>query len=63
MVDVDDLSLIAPQEIIAENLHVAREHDDVRFGVVDDFEQPRFGRGLGVGRHRHVKERDTMPLG
>ena len=49
-------------ELVAEDLHVAGQDHQFHVELVHQFQQPGFGRGLGVGGDRHVEERDAVPL-
>ena len=44
----------AGQEVAAEDLHVAREDDEVEVLTVQQLEHPRLGRGLLALGHGHV---------
>ena len=53
VVDVDAPSLQFPAGIVAEDLHVTREHDQVRAGFLNHVEEPRFsGWNVPVGMER-----------
>ncbi len=49
-------------DIVRENLHVAREHDEFGLGPVDELEQLRLLGRLRRRRHRQHKVGDSMPV-
>ena len=44
-------------EVVGENLHVTRQHHQVDVMLGDQFQQPGFGLGLGVGGNGEMDER------
>ena len=63
VVDVDDPAGQAPAQIVGQHLHVPGEDDELHVELVHQCGEPRLGRRLGRGAHRHVVEADAVELG
>jgi hypothetical protein len=50
------------QSLVGQDLHVARQDDEVDIVLVHEFEHACLGGGLGRGRHGDVLERHTVAL-
>src|SRR4051812_12629350 len=63
VVDVDRAAFELLAQLVRQHLHVPGEHDQVRFVLADEVEQPLLGLRLGLRRDRDVHERDPGRFG
>ena len=59
VVDVDGSTVERDAQVVAQDLHVASEHDEVDPLASHHVEDASFLFDAGLGRHREVVERDT----
>ena len=59
---VDGPPAQVPAQVVGQDLHVAREHDEVDLVLLDALHEPRLGLRLGVGGDRHVLELEAVGL-
>ncbi len=59
MVDVNAASRQFAGELVGQHLHVAREHDEIGFGVLDDLPDRVFCSDLVSARHRQIVKRNV----
>jgi hypothetical protein len=62
VVDVDDRTVATLEKVIRQHLHVAGEDDEFDAVFAQQRQLPRLRGGLGFRRHRHVNERESIPL-
>ena len=60
--DVDGAPVQLRAQVVAEDLHVAREHDELDVESSTSSSSRASASGLVVRRHRQVVERDAVPL-
>ena len=63
VVDVDHPALQPSAQVVGQDLHVPRQHDELDVELLDELEQPGLGLRLGRRRDGHVVERDAVEAG
>ena len=61
--DVDALALQVLAGAVGQHLHVAREHEQLRTGLVEQRQQPLLLLGFAPFDDRQVMERQRVPVG